>query len=308
MEKHRTRAAARPESRSSPFERLAHPILRQDDAAFAVEGTMSSTDAAFAGSIPALYEQYLGPLLFEPFAEDMAARLSDITQGRVLETAAGTGIVTRALAKTLPQQVEIIATDLNQAMLDLAQTKLQAPHVRWQQADAQALPFDDASFDAVVCQFGVMFFPDKLSGYREALRVLKPGGRFQFNVWNTLDRNPVSRIVSETVAKIFPDDPPRFFERVPFGYFDPDRVRGEVQQAGFENVDIAIIDKASRAPSAREPATGLCQGTPLRAEIEARAPGRLEEITARATEALATQFGSTAFENRMSALVVTAWR
>ena len=209
---------------------------------------MSATDAAFAGSIPALYEQYLGSLLFQPYAEVMASRLNDLTQGRVLETAAGTGIVTRALAKALPREVEIVATDLNQAMLDLASGKLQAPNVRWQQADAQALPFDDASFDAVVCQFGVMFFPDKQAGYREALRVLKPGGRFLFNVWDSLDRNEVSRIISEAAGKAFPNDPPRFVERVPFGYFDPDRIRGEVQQAGFENVEIDVVEKVSTAP------------------------------------------------------------
>ena len=269
---------------------------------------MSATDAAFKGSIPAVYEQYLGPLLFAPFAVDLATRLTDVTQGRVLETAAGTGIVTRALAKTLPMEVEITATDLNQAMLDLAQSRLQAPNVRWLQADAQALPFEDGGFDAVVCQFGVMFFPDKLSDYREALRMLKPGGRFLFNVWNALGLNPISRLVSESVAKVFPDDPPRFFERVPFGYFDPDRIRGEVQQAGFETVDIAVVDKISRAPSPRELAIGLCQGTPLRAEIEARAPGRLEEITAVAAETLTDRFGPSPFENRMSAVVVTAWR
>jgi ubiquinone/menaquinone biosynthesis C-methylase UbiE len=269
---------------------------------------MSATDAVFKGSIPTLYEQYLGPLKFEPFAQDLAGRLTDITQGRILETAAGTGIVTRALAKTLPPQVEITATDLNQAMLDLAQTKLQATNVKWQQANAQSLPFESSSFDAVVCQFGVMFFPDRLSGYREALRVLKPGGRFLFNVWNSLDLNPVSRIVSETVAKAFPDDPPWFIERVPFGYFDPNRIRGEVQQAGFENVEIDVVDKVSRAPSPREPAVGLCQGTPLRAEIETRAPGRLDEITARAAEALSDHFGAASFENPMSVVVVTAWR
>ena len=269
---------------------------------------MSATDAAFAGSIPALYEQYLGSLLFQPYAEVMAARLNDLTQGRVLETAAGTGIVTRALAKALPRDVEIVATDLNQAMLDLASGKLQAPNVRWQQADAQALPFDDASFDAVVCQFGVMFFPDKQAGYREALRVLKPGGRFLFNVWDSLDRNEVSRIVSEAAGKAFPNDPPRFVERVPFGYFDPDRIRGEVQQAGFENVGIDVVEKVSTAPSAREPAMGLCQGSPLRAEIEARGPDRLDDVTAQVAEALAARFGAGPVENRMSALVVTAWR
>ena len=269
---------------------------------------MSATDAAFAGSIPALYEQYLGSLLFQPYAEVMASRLNDLTQGRVLETAAGTGIVTRALAKALPRDVEIVATDLNQAMLDLASGKLQAPNVRWQQADAQALPFDDASFDAVVCQFGVMFFPDKQAGFREALRVLKPGGRFLFNVWDSLDRNEVSRIVSEAAGKAFPNDPPRFVERVPFGYFDPDRIRGEVQQAGFENVEIDVVEKVTTAPSAREPATGLCQGSPLRAEIEARGPDRLDEVTAQVADALAARFGAGPVENRMSALVVTAWR
>jgi SAM-dependent methyltransferase len=275
---------------------------------FTVEGTMSATDAAFAGSIPAIYEQYLGPLLFQPYGEDMASRLHDVAQGRILETAAGTGIVTRALVKTLPPGVEVLATDLNQAMLDLAATRLQAPNLKWQQADAQSLPFEDAAFDVVVCQFGVMFFPDKQAAYREALRVLKPGGRFQFNVWNSLEHNPVSRIVADTAAGLFPDDPPRFFERVPFGYADPDRIRGELQQAGFGSVEIEIVEKVSHAPSAREPATGLCQGTPLRAEIEARAAGRLEEITGRAAEAIASRFGASSIENRMSALVVTTQR
>ena len=137
---------------------------------------MGATDSAFKGSIPTLYEQYLGPLMFDPFAQDLAGRLTDITEGRILETAAGTGIVTRAMAKTLPPQVEITATDLNQAMLDHAQTRLQAPHVRWLQADAQALPFESSSFDAVVCQFGVMFFPEKAKAFAEARRMLRPGG------------------------------------------------------------------------------------------------------------------------------------
>lgn len=269
---------------------------------------MSTTDATFAGSIPAIYEQYLAPLLFQPYAEDLTARLRDIQQGRVLETAAGTGVVTRAMVKSLPSAVEIVATDLNQAMLDHAVRLLQAPNLTWQQTDAQTLPFEDASFDAVVCQFGVMFFPDKPKAYREALRVLKPEGRFMFNVWDQLDGNPVSKAVSDAVAEAFPNDPPRFFERTPFGYFDQDRILGELQQAGFENVDMEVLERVSHAPSAVEPATGLCQGTPLRAEIEARAPGRLEEITDRVIDAVTERFGSAPIANRMRAIVVTAQR
>ncbi|WP_414471430.1 class I SAM-dependent methyltransferase [Microvirga sp. M2] len=269
---------------------------------------MGATDTAFAGSIPALYEQYLGSLIFQPFAEDLAERLRDLASGRILETAAGTGIVTRALVAALPPRVEIVATDLNQAMLDLAQTKLQAPNVTWRQMDAQALPFEDGSFDAVVCQFGVMFFPDKTAAFREALRVLRPGGRFLFNVWDRLDANMVSKVVSDRAIEMFPDDPPRFFERMPFGYFDEDRIRGELQRAGFETITIEPVEKTTHAPTARDAAVGLTQGTPLRGELEARAPGRLDEVAERAAQALADRWGDGTIENRMRALVVTALR
>ena len=139
---------------------------------------MSQTDNVFAGSIPALYDQYLGSLLFQPYGRDIADRLAYLTDGRLLETAAGTGIVTRALAAALSNQVKIVATDLNQPMVDHAAMQFSSSRVAWQKADALKLPFEDASFDCVVCQFGIMFVPDKLKAYREALRVLKSGGSF----------------------------------------------------------------------------------------------------------------------------------
>jgi SAM-dependent methyltransferase len=268
---------------------------------------MSTTDVIFAGSIPELYDRYLGPLLFEPYAEDLARRLDDLRAGRVLEIAAGTGIVTRALTRVLPSTVEIVASDLNQAMLDRAATRLNTPNVRWQQADAQELPFEEAEFEAVVCQFGVMFFPNKEASHREVLHVLVPGERYIFNVWGRMEDNEVSQTVSQAVAALFPDDPPRFFERTPHGYADTDLIRRDLEVAGFERVEIEAVEKISRAPSAREAAIGLCQGTPLRTEIEARAPDRLDEVSAKAAEDLSRRFGSAAIETRMNAYVVSAW-
>jgi ubiquinone/menaquinone biosynthesis C-methylase UbiE len=184
---------------------------------------MSTTDKAFTGSIPALYDRYLGPLLFEPYATDISGRLSKLTEGRLLEIAAGTGVVTRALARALPDNIQIVATDLNEPMIDYAATQLSSSRVRWQQADAMSLPFQDGSFDAVVCQFGVMFFPDTIKAYREALRVLKPGGRFVFNVWDRIEMNEFAHLVTCAVKELFPHDPPMFLTRTPHGHHDPEK-------------------------------------------------------------------------------------
>jgi len=168
---------------------------------------MTTGDAVFAGSIPALYDRHLGPLLFTPYGKDLARRLTGRTAGSILETAAGSGRVTQELAQALPPEVELIATDLNQAMVDFAQARRGLKRVAWRQADATQLPFDDARFDAVVCQFGVMFFPDRVAGYREARRVLKAGGSFVFNVWDSLAENPVSAAVNDGMTELFPACP-----------------------------------------------------------------------------------------------------
>jgi SAM-dependent methyltransferase len=262
---------------------------------------MTATDAAFAGPIPGLYHQLLGPLLFEPYAWDIAGRAAALEPRAILETAAGTGIVTGALMREAPK-AEILATDLNQAMLDIAAARLMSWRVRFQQADAQSLPFEDSSFDLVVCQFGAMFFPDRVGAYREARRVLRPGGRFLFNVWDRLDRNPVSAAAAAAVASLFPDDPPRFFDRVPFGYHDRARIEADLSAAGFESVHAETVAKTSLV-DAGEAASGLCRGTPLRAEIEARDPARLDEATAAAAAALAPLDGR---EAPMSAHVFSA--
>lgn len=258
---------------------------------------MSGGDTVFAGSIPAFYDHYLGPLLFAPYAADLAARAAALGPKRILETAAGTGIVTAALAAALPA-AEITATDLNQAMLDVAANALAG--IDFRQADAQALPFADAAFDLVVSQFGVMFFPDRIAAYAEARRALRPGGAFLFNAWDRLERNPVTAAVGDALAAHFPDDPPSFYARIPFGYHDPARIEADLRAAGFTEIAIETVALSSRV-DARAAATGLCQGTPLRAEIEQR--GDLAEATAIAMAALAPFDGKDA---PMSALVATA--
>src|SRR4051812_39330892 len=188
-----------------------------DDAGEAVAGSadMRETVRQFAGSIPETYDRYLGPLLFEPYARDLAARLADLAPARVLETAAGTGVATRALARALPAGTPIVATDLNRPMLDLAAARMETAEVTWQQADALALPFGDGTFDAVACQFGAMFFPDRAAAYREARRVLRRGGQFVLSVWDRIGRNELAHVVDGAVAAQFPDDPPRFLPGCP---------------------------------------------------------------------------------------------
>jgi SAM-dependent methyltransferase len=260
----------------------------------------------YSGSVPALYDRYRGPVFFEPFAHDLSDCLANLRAGTLLEIAAGTGIVTRVLARVLPETVSIIATDINQAMLDFAVAQPNLDRIAWRQADALALPFDDAAFDAVVCQFGVMFFPDKVAGYREARRVLKTDGRFVFNVWDRIENNEFCLIVIEAMARLFPNNPPDLLTRTPYGYFDTDQIRNELTQAGFVKIAMQTVTRQSASSSARDLAIGFCQGSPLRTEIEERDPSRLGEATDAATKALLSRFGDGPIAGKMRAHMITA--
>jgi len=267
---------------------------------------MSNTDKVFTGSIPKLYDTHLVPLIFEPYATDLANRLASRSVTRVLEVAAGTGVVTRALAVALPDKVSIVATDLNQAMLDQASAVGTKRAVEWRQADAMQLPFPDRTFDAVVCQFGVMFFPDKSKAFLQARRVLRPGGVFIFNVWDRIEENEFADTVTTALASVFPNDPPRFMARTPHGYHDRRAVERDLANGGFSAPPrIDTIAARSRAESARIPAIAYCQGTPLRNEIETRDASRLGEATDIAAEAIAKRFGSGAIDGKIQAHIVT---
>jgi len=267
-----------------------------------------ASDNLFAGSIPEIYDRFLVPLIFEAYARDLANRLAKLEPRNILEVAAGTGVVTRAIASVLPN-TRIVATDLNQPMLDRAASRQgENDRVTWRLADALALPFEDNSFDAVVCQFGVMFFPDRIKAYREARRVLEPDGCFLFNVWDGIPANEFANVVTEALAALLPDDPPQFLARTPHGYHDADKIREELVAAGFVSVSIDSVEARSKAASPREPAVDYCHGTPLRNEIEARNATGLEDATMAAAGALARRFGDGPIDGRIRAHVIAATR
>ena len=268
---------------------------------------MSETDKVFAGSIPENYDRYLVPLIFESFAQNIAQRVAALSPRTILETAAGSGVVTRALTPRLSPDASYVVTDLNQPMIDYAATQQVADRrVRWRKADAQALPFEDAAFDVVCCQFGVMFFPDRQSGYREAKRVLKPGGCFCFNVWDRIEENVFANDVTNALAEVFPSDPPRFLARTPHGYHDIALIHSELEKAGFSRVVIETKAEQSRASSPRQPAVAYCQGTPLRNEIEARDADKLQVATDYAASQIANKHGSGEVAAKIQAHIIVA--
>jgi len=270
---------------------------------------VADQNAAFVGDVPANYDRYLGPLLFHGFADDLAGRLTLKPGMRVLETACGTGIVTQRLLDRMRGHGTLVATDLNEAMIDHGRRHVTAEPglLEWQTADATKLPFPDGSFDAVVCQLGLMFFPDKAAGIGEAFRVLRPGGRYLFSVLDAIARNPIQRITHETVGAFFPTDPPAFYT-VPTSMHDPEPIRALLERAGFGQIAWTHLETTGTSPSSADAATGLIEGNPILDVIKGRRPEALGEIKQAVAEKIAAELGDHPVRAPVRALVFTARR
>ncbi len=269
---------------------------------------MTSSNTQFVGSIPEIYDAHLGPLMFEFSAADLAARVAQAVPegGRVLEVACGTGISTEYLRRALPPSVEIVATDLNEAMVAFAAAKRGAlAKVAFRPADALALPFDDGDFDAVVCQFGVMFFPDKAKGLAEMTRVLKPGGVLAFKLWDSLEHNRIVEVVLDVTARFFDRDPPTFY-RLPYGYGEIDPIKTLLQQVGFRDLDIHVVRALVERPDARHLARGFVEGTPVILEIRERATAESAAIIEAVAAAFEADFGPAPLKIPLQEIVFTA--
>jgi SAM-dependent methyltransferase len=255
-------------------------------------GTFMPDDpAAYVGSIPEQYDRNLGPVLFADYAEDISCRVVAYRPRRVLEIAAGTGIVTRQLRNLLPDSVELTATDLNPPMLEIARMKFRPDElVEFRPADAAALPFADNSFDVLVCQFGVMFFPEKDKSYREAFRVLVPGGHYLFSVWDSHQYNAFARITHLVAQSFFPSDPPQF-QSVPFGYrFDP--IKDSLLAAGFTNIVATVKRLEKEVPDLSILARGQVHGSPIIDHVRQRGGVDGEEVVAAIASQYRKEFGN----------------
>jgi SAM-dependent methyltransferase len=258
-------------------------------------------DRMWVGSMPDAYDQFLAPVVFKPFALDLARRAASHSPRRVLELAAGTGVLTRKLVAALPA-AEVTATDFNTAMV--AYGKRQVRGALWQQADAQHLPFDDNQFDLLVCQFGVMFFPDKAGAFREARRVLRPEGRLLFSTWDTIDTHGYAAALAAGVERAFPDDPPTFMAAVPHGYSDVGQIVADLTAGGLEHLSTESVTLDGQAGSAADIALGFCTGTPLRVAIENR--DDLAASTALIGETMTTLLGEGPVTCEMTAYLFEA--
>lgn len=257
---------------------------------------------SFSGSIPEIYDKNLGPLLFEQFAIDLIERIENGSFESILELACGTGIVTKYLTEIIPADKKIVVSDLNPDMLEVAKKKVKRQNVEWKVIDMHEIPFDDSTFDLVVMQFGIMFVPDKEKVFKEIYRVLKPGGKFLFNVWQSLEKNPIANITNEVVNRHFKDNPVTFYQ-IPFSYHNESEVRKDLTNAGFKDISMDELHKTNTSVDSEFAAKGLLEGNPVVLQIKERNPDLLMQLRKELQEELKQKLGDKPMKAELNTIV-----
>ncbi len=261
-----------------------------------------STNTVFTNTIAENYEKYMGPIFFVPYAKDMADRLSSGKINSLLELACGTGQVTRLLRARFPD-ARIVATDLSPGMLEFAKKIVNpADKIEWLIADAQELPFGENTFDAVICQFGLMFVPDKQKAVKEAYRVLKQGGIFILSTWDRIENNPIFQLAKDAVSSYFKDGPPDYYS-LPFSMYDPAEIESLFRTSGFEHVSVENVHCSGYSPLVEHAAKALTEGQPVYHSICELDEKFLPQIQRAVSNAISNEFGSTSLKIPHSAWV-----
>jgi len=260
--------------------------------------------ATFGGSIPEYYDRCLGTAYFGPPAAELARRIPAKPGGDVLELCCGTGLASRRIRARLDPSVRFVATDLSAAMLDYGRVQPGTEGIEWQEADACALPFGDGAFAVVACALGFMFPPDRPKAFSEARRVLRPGGRLVFSVWDRIENNPTGLVGAEALESFAPGDPDLVF-RTQYELADPDLLRRLVTGAGFTDFRVEAVKLEVAGVSARTIAEGQVRGTP-RANLIAKKGFDLEKVIDTVGKALADYGGAERYRSKSSAIFVEA--
>lgn len=269
--------------------------------------TTKSNSPIFTGSIPKNYDEYLGPMFFEPYALEIASRVEPSTVTSALELGCGTGRVTRQLRKVLPDNSSFISSDISPDMLAIAKEKLKGLNIDWRIINAQELPFNDNSIDLIVCSFGYMFVPDKAKAFAEAYRILRPGGTLLFATWGKLEDNEASYVFRSTLKKYFGDSLPESYG-LPTSMHDPAPIKVSLQQVGFSKVKCEVVDKESVCATSKRAAEGMTIGGSLYNEIMNRNPAWLSEIQSTVEKELSEKYGAAPMVASMRAVVSQAWK
>ncbi|MBT3240914.1 MAG: methyltransferase domain-containing protein [Chloroflexi bacterium] len=267
---------------------------------------MDKSSIAFTGTIPEYYDKYFVPIIFEEYAENLAGRVSIPDGGNVLEIAAGTGVATKHLRDKLSPNVQLVITDINPSMLEKAKSKFSDDeNMIFQKEDASNLSFADNSFDTIISQFSMMFFPDKLSSLIEAKRVLKLGGKYIFNIWDSFEHNHVAETIHETVLRLSPNNPIKFFD-VPYSYYQIDEIKRILYEAGFGDITISVLPRVSKAPDAKTVAKAFIEGSPVSLQIIDYEGLELADAVNKVERAISKKYGTGEIEGKMQAIVFEA--